>query len=179
MLERQQIEAALRRLAELLRAQQTEGEICLLGGTVMVLAFKARPATKDVDAIFHPAGVIRSAAAIVQEELALPSHWLNDGAKGFISANHQVTTGDLPQFEGLRVLAPTAEYMLAMKAMASRIAHLDTDPSDVEDIRFLLAQLNIKSPDEALAVVARFYPPDRIPARTAFLLEEILLGDRP
>ncbi len=31
-----------------------KGEICLKKGTVMCLVFKARSATKDVDAIFEP-----------------------------------------------------------------------------------------------------------------------------
>ncbi len=35
----------------------------------MVLAFNARPATRDVDAIFEPADLIREAAAVVQREL--------------------------------------------------------------------------------------------------------------
>ena len=53
-------------LAEVLRERETQGEICLLGGTVMVLAFKARPATRDVDAIFQPVDLIREAADIVR-----------------------------------------------------------------------------------------------------------------
>jgi hypothetical protein len=174
VLGRDQIVAALARVAALLRERQTQGEICLLGGTVMVLAFKARPATKDVDAIFEPAAKLREVAALVQEELGLPEDWLNDGAKGFVSAQHQVTEGDLPQFDGLRVTAPTAEYMLAMKCMASRIAHADTDPSDAADIRFLLDRLGIKTVDKALAIVGSFYPPDRVPPRAAYLLEDIL-----
>ena len=35
------------------------GEICIYGGTAMVLAFNARLSTKDVDAIFNPAEIIR------------------------------------------------------------------------------------------------------------------------
>ena len=38
------------------------GEVCLLGGTVMVLAFTARLTTKDVDALFQPAQPIREIA---------------------------------------------------------------------------------------------------------------------
>ncbi len=51
----------------------------------MVRAFKARPATKDVDAIFQPVDVICEAAGVVQAEQGLPEAWLNDGAKGFCS----------------------------------------------------------------------------------------------
>lgn len=178
MLERDQIVRALARLAELLRDRGTQGEICLLGGTVMVLAFRARPATKDVDAIFEPADTVRAAAAVVQAEQGLPDAWLNDGAKGYLSARHDVSEGDLPQFDGLRLVAPTAEYILAMKCMASRIAHAETGPSDVADIRFLLGHLGIRTLEEALAVVERFYPAGRIPPRASYLLESILAEPR-
>ena len=87
--------------------------------------------------------------------------------------------GDLPQFDGLRITAPTAEYLLAMKCMASRVAHADTDPSDEADIRFLLRHLQITTPEAALAVVGRFYPSDRVPVRAAYLLEAILAKEGP
>jgi hypothetical protein len=174
VLDRDQILRALARLAEILRDRGTQGEICLLGGSVMVLAFNARPATKDVDGIFEPVETIRGAAATVQAELGLPDGWLNDAAKGYLSAHHEVEAGDLPQFDGLRIVAPTAEYMLAMKCMASRIAYADADPGDVADIRFLLAHLHIQTPDDALAIIERFYPADRVPPRARYLIESIL-----
>jgi hypothetical protein len=171
MLDRDQIVAALGRVAEHLRARGAQGEICLLGGTVMVLAFKARVSTKDVDAVFEPAALVREAADAVQRELDLPDAWLNDAAKGFLSAHHEAITGDLPQFEGLRVAAPTAEYMLAMKCMASRIGASETDPGDVADIRFLVKHLGLTSAEAALEIVVRYYPADRVPPRAAYLLE--------
>lgn len=119
MLTKDEIVAGLGRLAELLRERHTEGEICLFGGAVMVLAFQARPSTKDVDAIFQPAPLVRTLARQVAVERDLPEDWLNDG-KGFVSARHEAGTEDLPQFDGLRVTAPTPEYLLAMKCMASR-----------------------------------------------------------
>ena len=173
MLEREQILRALAQVAEYLRERAVEGELCLLGGTAMVLAFKARASTKDVDAVFEPTALVREAAAIVEQEQALPPGWLNDAAKGFLSARHDSVVGDLPQFEGLRVTAPTAEYMLAMKCMASRIGVADSDPSDVADIRFLVRHLGLATPADALAVVAQYYPPKQVPARAGYLLEEI------
>ena len=54
----------LGRLAELLRERDTEGELCLFGGTVMVVAFRARPSTRDVDAISHQPWVAWPGAAL-------------------------------------------------------------------------------------------------------------------
>ena len=72
------------------------------------------------------------------------------------------------------MVAPTAEYMLAMKCMASRVAYTDAEPGDIADIRFLLAHLRIRTVSDALAIVERFYPPGRIPPRTSYGLESIL-----
>ena len=139
----------------------------------MVLAFKARASTKDVDAIFAPASVVREAAAQVAAELDLPEHWLNDGAKGFVSARHEAVGGDLPQFQTLRLTAPTPEYMLAMKCFAARLSAGPSEKGDEEDIRFLLKKLGLTTVDQALEILGRYYPPERIPARTQYLLEDI------
>ena len=58
-LTREQIIAALCALSDELGQKSVTGEICLFGGTVMVLAFTARLTTKDVDALFQPTQVIR------------------------------------------------------------------------------------------------------------------------
>jgi len=167
------ITRALGRLAQLLKERGAQGEICLLGGTVMVLAFKARPATRDVDAIFHPAPLIRELAQEIGKEHDLPENWLNDAAKGYISATHTTTERDLPQFDNLRIVAPTAEYLLAMKCMASRIASEGGQRSDVADIEVLIKHLRLKSAEEAMAIVQRYYPPERIPVRAQYLLEDL------
>ena len=177
-LNRPTILAALERLSELLQERGERGEICLFGGTVMVLVFHARPSTKDVDAIFEPTGAIRQLADIVQHELHLPEHWLNDGVKGFASHHADLTTSDVPQFKSLRILAPTAEYLLAMKCMASRIAD-SSGSDDRSDIRFLLNHLGIKAVDDAIAIVSKYYPSNRILPKTQFLLEELLEDDAP
>jgi hypothetical protein len=51
-LSKDEIIAALSRLNEHLREAGVIGEICLFGGTAMVLAFNARLSTRDVDPFF-------------------------------------------------------------------------------------------------------------------------------
>lgn len=179
MLDRQQIIAGLTLLSERLKARGVDGELCLLGGTAMVLAFNARQSTKDIDAVFEPATVVRDAAGEVERALDLPEGWLNDAAKGFLSSRHDVIEGDLPQFPSLRVTAPTAEYMFAMKCMASRIGLAASDPSDVADLRFLISHLKLRTVDEALEIVARYYPAERVPPRAGYLLEELFADAVP
>jgi len=86
------------RLSELLAAGGITGELSLLGGTAMVLEFRARQTTKDVDAIFAPVREMRKAAVQVAEELGLPPDWINDAAKGFASARGEFRAGRLPQY---------------------------------------------------------------------------------
>jgi hypothetical protein len=62
--------------------------------------------------------------------------------------------------------------MLAMKCMASRVAHGD-ERGDVPDIALLARTLGLRSASEALAVVAKYYPESQIPVRTQYLLEDV------
>jgi hypothetical protein len=172
-LSRERILEAFACLSEFLARRGIRGELCLLGGTVMVLAFHSRASTKDVDAIFQPAAAIREAASAVAETLELPEHWLNDAAKGYVSARHEVQPGDLPQFENLSLTAPTPEYMFAMKCLASRLPGRPGEKGDEQDIRFLAKHLGLRSAGDALDLVIRYYPAQLIPPRTQFLLEDI------
>lgn len=170
-LSRDAILKAFQELSDELGQRGTTGELCLFGGTVMVLAFAARPSTKDVDAIFQPAKLIREVARIVGEANGFPEHWLNDAAKGFVSSRHETVTGNLPQFPHLRLVMPIPEYLLAMKCMASRIGAIATDADDVKDIIFLIRHLRVKSADEVMELVAAYYPADRIPVKSQYLVE--------
>ena len=132
---REEILAALVALDRELAGHGVVGEVCLFGGAVMVLAFNARLATQDVDAVFQPAAIMRELAAHVGAAANLPTDWLNDGVKGFLSARHEVTAGNLPQFPNLRLTMPTAEYLLAMKCLASRLGSAAGEADDTADIK--------------------------------------------
>jgi hypothetical protein len=172
-LTREQILAALEALNRALAAREVMGELCLFGGAVMVLAFNARLATKDVDAVFQPAALVRQLAGLVGEAAGLPANWLNDGVKGYLSARHEVVPGPLPQFDHLRLIMPTPEYLLAMKCLASRIGAGAGEADDTADIAFLIRHLELRSPGEVMDIVTSYYPPRQIPVKAQFLVETL------
>lgn len=157
----------LRALNRELKSRGAIGEVGLCGGAVMCLVFKAREATKDVDAIFHPTREIRLAAKAVGEAHGLPADWLNDAAKAyFYSEPPRENVLNLPN---LRVWAPRADYLLAMKCVAARY-----DTHDQDDVLFLLNHLGLKAPEAVFRIIERYYPSRLIPAKTRFLIEEIM-----
>jgi len=145
------------------------GEVGLCGGAVMCLVFQARSSTKDVDAVFEPTREIREAAGVVAQDFGITEDWLNDAAKAFFLSDppqHNVM-----ELSNLRVWAPTAEYMLAMKCVSARF-----DSHDRDDVVFLIRHLGLESPATVFEVICRYYPRERVPAKTAFFVEEILEG---
>lgn len=170
-LTREAILDALSALSDELGKQGVIGEVCLFGGTVMVLAFNARLSTKDVDAIFHPTALTRELVRRVGEERQLPADWLNDGVKGFVSARHETTAGNLPQFPSLRLTMPVPEYLLAMKCMAARVGGTSGEGSDIPDIVFLIRHLRLENARAVLELVGQYYPENRIPMRAQYLVE--------
>lgn len=51
----------------------------------MALAYDARRATRDLDAVFAPTAVVReSAAAVAKNHHDLDEDWLNDAVKGYL-----------------------------------------------------------------------------------------------
>ena len=170
-LTREAIVRALNSLSGELGRQEIIGEICLFGGAVMVLAFTARLSTKDVDALFQPAALIRDLAKRIGEEQGLPADWLNNGMKGYVSSRHETTAGNLPQFPNLRLTMPVPEYLLAMKCMAARLGGTAGEPSDVPDIVFLIKHLRLQTAESVLEIVSHYYPANRIPVKTQYLVE--------
>ncbi len=171
-LTKEKILTALDAINVLLEQKGIIGELCIFGGASMILAFDARPSTRDVDAVFVPKSEISKAAEQVAETLDLPASWLNHGVKGFVSATGDLTDAGMPQWPNLRILRPSSRYLLAMKCMASRVAGYDTG-GDQEDIVRLCNELNFTQTEQILDVVSSYYPTNLIPAKTAFFVEEI------
>lgn len=150
-----------------LREAGVRGEIGICGGAVMCLVFNARESTKDVDAVFRPTQEIREASKSVADKLGVPEDWLNDAAKGYFLSQPPVR--NVVELSNLRVWAPQADYMLAMKCVSARF-----DSHDLDDAKFLLKHLDVRSVEEASSIIEKYYPREAIPAKTQFLLEELL-----
>lgn len=163
----------IRRLFELLNeelaATGTRGELFVVGGAVMCLAYAARPSTRDVDAWFRPTEAIRKAAVRVARRAGVSSDWLNDGVKGYLSTQGEFAP--YAEFDHLNVLVAQPEYLLAMKCLAMRIG---AEFHDEDDVRYLLRHLNIRTQEAALGVIGRYYPLERFPQKTLYALEGLI-----
>jgi hypothetical protein len=71
-------------LADDLEAQGIHGDLFLVGGAAMALAYSTRRATRNLDAVFEPKQAIYDAAGRVGDRHGLPHDWLNEGVKGFL-----------------------------------------------------------------------------------------------
>jgi hypothetical protein len=167
MLTKERIENLFEKLNDALRARDEIGEIGIVGGAVMCLVYNARAATKDVDAIFEPASIIRDIASRIAQSESLPPSWLNDAAKGYILPGF--TKQEVMTLSNLRVWAPEPRYMLAMKCVSAR-----WDSSDRDDVVFLMKLLKITKPFDVFEIIEAYYPNNRIPPKTQFLIEELL-----
>ncbi|MEE8486910.1 MAG: hypothetical protein V3S56_01985 [Gemmatimonadota bacterium] len=163
------IQRLLERLAEELGRDGIDGELYLVGGAVMCLAFDARPATRDVDALFKPTRSVREAAGRVAARAGVTDTWLNDAVKGFLGKRSDWDPWlELPH---LRVFIARPEYLLAMKCASMRLGE---EFHDLDDVRFLLRYLNITSVVEALAIVMRYFGDSQLMPKTRLALEELL-----
>ncbi len=168
-LSKHDIEGLFERLNHELARRTITGEVYVVGGAVMCLVFDARASTRDVNAFFHPANEVRTAARTVAGAAGLPEDWLNDAVKGYLS--HKNDFHRYLDLSNLRVLTASPEYLLAMKCLAMR---LGVGFHDEDDVRFLLRCLDLRDYDKALEIITRYYPKERIPQKTLYALEELL-----
>lgn len=166
---RRDIERLFERLNDELARRAITGEVYVVGGAVMCLVFDARASTRDIDAFFRPAKEVRAAARAVAAASELPDDWLNDAVKEYLSDKEDFHR--YLDLSNLRVLTASPEYLLAMKCLAMRLGE---GFHDEDDVRFLLRYLNLTDHREALEIVNRYYPRERVPQKTLYALEEML-----
>ena len=93
-------------------------------------------------------------------------------------ARDLVAVGSFPRATeevGLKVFVPTAEYMLALKLKALRVSDFDKGSKDLSDVANLLRVLNITDVEQAIAVMAEYFPKSAADAdKQRFVLRHVL-----
>jgi hypothetical protein len=172
-----EIRTGLERVNAHLAERGVKGEVCLYGGACLCLAFSARNSTKDVDAVFEPAGVVRKAAFEVAAEMGWPWNWLNDDVKGFLSIRDADGRESVEscEFSHLKVYAANPGYLLAMKCLAARMGGVeDEESTDLLDAVWLCRRLGITTREEVAGMVLKYFPDRNLPERTGFFVDELL-----
>jgi hypothetical protein len=169
--DRNEILAALTALAAALDARGLTGEMYVVGGAAIAIAYDARRSTRDIDAVFEPKIAIYEVAAEVGGRLGLPVGWLNDAVKGFLEGGdpHATPVVELP---GLRCLAASPRILLALKVLAHRVGE------DEDDVRLLARELGLRTSSEVMAIAEEVHP-DRLDAAARFFVEEVFADDEP
>jgi len=173
MLTRERILALFSELDDELCRAGIRGDIFIVGGAAMTVAYHARPATRDVDGIWHPSTEVREAAArVAARHDDVAPDWLNDAVKGFLPAQDQGSATVAYDGDCLTVSVPSPEYLLATKLLASRVGR------DEDDILLLYELCGLSTLDEGLDLIERYYPGRPIEAKVRFYLEELLTSGR-
>ncbi len=164
---RARILAALQALGDELTREGVRGQLFIVGGAAIALAYSTRRVTKDIDAVFEPKLSIYRAAAKVAEDLDLPEDWLNDAVKSYLPGADE-DARPMPEIRGIEITTASPRYLLALKLMAMRFGE------DDEDIELLLRECDVHDPEEALELLRQLYPSSEPPLKTRLFLEEVL-----
>jgi len=169
-MDRKEIIDALTALATELQQRGISGEMYIVGGAAIALAYDERRATRDIDAVFEPKTAVYEAAESVAERHGLPGGWLNDAVKGFLEEDDPSAAPvlDLP---GLRCLAASPRTLLALKVLAHRVGE------DEDDLRLLARELGLERPDQVLAIAEETFG-DRLDPAARFFVEQVFSDQR-
>jgi hypothetical protein len=141
-------------------------ELAVYGGSALMLASNFRFASEDVDiAPLDPwPDWLRDLVRAIGERNGWSDEWFNDAVGVHLSpqagpADH-VLLGSFPRrgAAGMRVSIPTAEYMLALKLKALRLLDPSKGAEERRDIAALMKVCAITRPEDAVALLARYFP---------------------
>jgi hypothetical protein len=166
----------------------TKLQIAVYGGSALMLASNFRFATEDVDI----ADIGQQWPAWLSETVERIAHqnnwsatWLNDAVTFHLSplaqADRDLTAfGTFPRLGenvGLCVFVPSARYMLALKLKALRISDFERGQQDMADVAHLLRVLDLTEAEQAIAILAEFFPNSASDAdKQRFVLKRLFSG---
>jgi hypothetical protein len=170
----ERVQELLDELAERLVKRGVEGTVYIVGGAALALSYYElgeRRLTSDIDAVYSPRAVIDEIVTEIAQDRGISSNWLNQKASQFFPA-HGLPDGQVViEREGLTVSVGPAPLILAMKLRAARLGR------DNDDIAVLLRLCDIRSVDEAIAVLDEWYDGEEPFKPMARLIVDAALGE--
>ena len=169
VLDRDSLLTAFDEIGRAAAAAGTRLEIAVYGGSALILASNFRYATEDVDtsAIERPwpTWLAETVERIATANGWAPD-WFNDGVVFHLSplaehASDHLEFGTFPRGldePGLIVYVPTAHYLLALKLKAIRVTDGIRGDQERRYILNLMRVVGIRTVDEAVGLLARYFP---------------------
>ena len=151
------VSVLLAELGERLAGRGIEGEIYVVGGAAMMLAYDRTRLTRDIDAVGVPQEEIDSEVrAMAKDHKDLGPDWLNARVlpmlpRGVDSGRLQVLGGP-----GLTVNVASPKWLLAMKARAAR------GRRDLDDVWVLCQVLGLRTTAEVWQICDEVWGEDMI-----------------
>jgi hypothetical protein len=142
LLDREGIEEAFRRLGDRLAKRGVVADIYVFGGAAMALAYDSRRATRDVDALFKPHGVVVEEAQAVGAELGLPSWWLNEQASSYVAPSGDPSASQVFR-PGAMLVAGNRQAQAVVRVVAvddDGQVHFTVLPGSVDKNRHLIGR---------------------------------------
>ena len=184
-LDREKLLAAFDAIGRAAAAASTKLQIAVYGGSALMLASNFRFSTEDVDVskLEQPwPDWLRRVVDELADANGWQPDWFNDGVAFHLSAladqaGDHVEFGSFPrdlESAGLMVYVPSARYLLALKLKAIRINDPVRGEQERLDILNLMRVAGIRSADEAIALLTRFFPNSGVAAeKQRFLLKHM------
>ena len=153
-------------LSEELEREGLRGHVYIVGGAALIAGYGRERSTHDVDGriVYEKRGVMKAAGRLAEKH-DLPANWLNENATLFMPHKDDSQATTVFNSPALVVTGASAKHLLAMKIDAGR-------PEDIEDIQWLLDELQIENLEEAIEVHRTTYPHSRLPTTNRNRLEE-------
>lgn len=163
-----ELTALLTELGDELAGQGLRGDLLVIGGAAMALAYDARRTTRDVDGIFEPKQRVYEAAEVVARRHDLEPGWLNDAAKALDPPGTEVGAHVVLDVPGLTVSVPAPEKLLALKVAAARVDR------DADDILRLAQQCGLTNAQEIVDLTERVIGSSRpLAPKVQYLIEDL------
>jgi len=188
---RQQLLEAFDEIGSAAIAAGTRLDVAVYGGSALVLASNFRFSTEDVDIaeieLPWPEWLSNVVGQIARRNDWSDS-WFNDAVSFHLSPLAEPTRdliayGTFPRTTeavGLTIFLPTPRYMLALKLKALRVSDFTKGTQDMADVANLLHVLGITEVEQAIAILAAYFPISAAHAdKERYVVKQLLARESP